>query len=658
MLVGCRKDNPDGDKYFCEKSFDKVHYSGLNKQQKENYLDSIMACLSQKKRNSKAKNDYITVAAEYYYLSRNKKSYEASSRALRLATISKDTSLIAKSCYYIGDSFENTNRDSSYFYYLRAEKLYKKIRDFEQMARMKYSKAYVLFYNGNYLECEIEVSKALNYINKTDNYKLLYLCHTLMGNCLEKLEDYDASLRYHNYALKMLEILKKHNEDKDMVNNYSLASIINICILYDRKKEYDKSISLLEPLLTKDTKANWPSEYALIKNNLAASKMNKGDFKGVAELLTESLKISDSLHDKAGIVYSKIHLGEYFLLKKDTAAAYQYLKDALKISKEYGYNNEQLNSLSILSKISDENMHYKDMYINVNDSIVKQQRKTRDKYARIEYETSLLEDQNEALAVTNSRILIASGFIVLVLFALLMLKYVYSKNKELYYLRHQKLADEELSDLLNKQQERINLAKEHEKSLIAAELHDNVLNRLYGVRMNLGFFNNMNTDEGSEKRKSYILNLQEIEKEIRSLSHDLKKNVLEDSTNFTDLLKSLTEDDNSLGTTQFIFKCTDYKSWNNLENIYKINVYRIIQESLFNVHKHAEAKKCEVILSASGPRQLLLQIKDNGKGFLVNKKANGIGLDNIQQRIALIRGSLKIISSPGNGTTLQVLFAK
>jgi signal transduction histidine kinase len=658
LILSCKKSDPHRKNNSDQVVFDNNYYQNLSNDKKENYLDSVMHYLSIRVNNSKTRNEYLTVAAEYYYLSLNKKSYKSSYKALNLAVASKDTSIIAKSYYYIGDSFENTNRDSSYFYYLKAEKLYEKIKEYEWFGRMKFNKAYLLFYDGNYLECEIEVSKALFYLKNTDKHKLLYSCYNLMGNCLEKLEDYDEALYYHNLAFKVLDVLKENGEDKDVINNYNLASVINICNLYDTKGEYDKSIALLEPLLTSEIKQNWPNEYALIQSNLAYSKMKKGDLTNVKELLNESLEIVNKLNDKTGIVYIKIHLGEFYLLKNDTSTANEYLKDAYESSKSIGNHHELLKSLSILSEISDKRLYYKNLYINVNDSIIKQQRKTRDKYARIEFETSSLEQQNDALVKKNYRNLMISGIIVFALFLLLVTRYIHSKNKELYYIKHQKLADDELADLLNEQQERILLAKEQEKSAIAKELHDGIMNKLYSVRMNLGFFNDKNTDDDVEKRKKYIYNLQEIETEIRSLSHDLNRNTLLDSNDFTDLIKTLVDDCNALGMTRFKFNCTDIESWNSITNVNKINIYRIIQESLFNVHKHAEANLCEVTLAIDGSDKLLLIIKDDGKGFVSNKKSNGIGLQNIHERVSLMKGKIIVNSLPDLGTTLKIFITR
>lgn len=565
---------------------------------------------------------------------------------------------MAKAYYYLGDSYENSKKDSAYYYYLKAEKIYDRNKNKEQIGRMKFNKAYVLFYSGNYIESEIEVSKALAYLKNTTNHRLLYSCYTLLGSCLEKTDDYDEALRYYNLAIKELKILKKENKDTDLVDNYNVASVINICNLYDNQGQFEKSIQLLEPLLTKEIRQKWPYNYSLIQSNLAFSKIKKGSLDGVEGLLKESLAIADSLNEKIGSIYAKIHFGEYFLVKKDTSRAIAYIYDAYRLSKESGSYNELLKSLELLSEMNvQNNVYYKNLYISVSDSITKQQRLTRNKYARIEYETSKLEDENEKLQKRNKDLFIFFSCLVALMFILLITRYVLSKNKELRYLKYQKLANDELYDLLTQQQERINLAKEQEKSFIAKELHDNIMNRLYSVRMNLGFLNNKDTEEALNKRKEYIQGLQDIENEIRELSHDLKRNTLSSNNNFVDLIKSLTDDSNALGLTNFTFQCDDAPIWNQISNIKKVNIYRIIQESFLNVHKHAEADHCCLTLIFSSSDGFSIIIKDDGKGFDTNLHFTGIGMQNIHERISVLSGKLSIDSSEGEGTRICITFS-
>jgi two-component system CheB/CheR fusion protein len=88
----------------------------------------------------------------------------------------------------------------------------------------------------------------------------------------------------------------------------------------------------------------------------------------------------------------------------------------------------------------------------------------------------------------------------------------------------------------------------------------------------------------------------------------------------------------------------------------EINLYRILQEALNNVYKHAEASRADVLLEYRN-RFVVLVIEDNGKGFEASEKMNlesGIGLISMRERAALIGGTLEIESSPNKGTTIFV----
>lgn len=87
----------------------------------------------------------------------------------------------------------------------------------------------------------------------------------------------------------------------------------------------------------------------------------------------------------------------------------------------------------------------------------------------------------------------------------------------------------------------------------------------------------------------------------------------------------------------------------------EINLYRIVQEGLNNVIKHAAATEASVIIRRDGAR-LLVQVSDNGRGFVVSPQNHfaGMGLRDIAERVHLQSGSLRIDSSPGNGTTLHI----
>ena len=95
-------------------------------------------------------------------------------------------------------------------------------------------------------------------------------------------------------------------------------------------------------------------------------------------------------------------------------------------------------------------------------------------------------------------------------------------------------------------------------------------------------------------------------------------------------------------------------NWDRFPGIVKIHLYRIVQESMQNIAKHAHASS--IILSfLSVEGGVRVEIFDDGVGFLLNKKKKGIGLQNIYSRTASCNGTVLIESKKGIGTTIKVV---
>jgi signal transduction histidine kinase len=84
-------------------------------------------------------------------------------------------------------------------------------------------------------------------------------------------------------------------------------------------------------------------------------------------------------------------------------------------------------------------------------------------------------------------------------------------------------------------------------------------------------------------------------------------------------------------------------------------VYRVAQEALRNVAKHATANETQVVLAATGP-ELVLRVEDDGVGFdaAAVRAGPGLGLVSMEERVRLVRARLTIVSAPGRGTTVEV----
>ena len=91
----------------------------------------------------------------------------------------------------------------------------------------------------------------------------------------------------------------------------------------------------------------------------------------------------------------------------------------------------------------------------------------------------------------------------------------------------------------------------------------------------------------------------------------------------------------------------------------QINLYRLVQEGLTNIRKHAAASRVTVKLTAAFPN-IVLRIEDNGRGFDVQKRAatagqeKRMGLRSMQERVKLLNGQMKLQSKPGRGTKVSI----
>lgn len=216
----------------------------------------------------------------------------------------------------------------------------------------------------------------------------------------------------------------------------------------------------------------------------------------------------------------------------------------------------------------------------------------------------------------------------------------------------QKLEDER--NARNQQlTEAIISAQETERAEIGRELHDNVNQILGASRLYLGLAN-----QSSESRKTELINksshyiLDAIE-EIRKLSKNLVS-PLQRLPTLETAISSLTEDLMMVHNFLIKIEIEDFETA-NLNDKFKLNIFRIVQEQLNNIVKHANSNNINIVLSSKG-KGIRIKITDDGQGFDTTLKRKGIGLTNIQSRTELYNGTMKIISSPGKGCRLTIHF--
>lgn len=621
---------------------------------KEKELDTISLYLLKQENDSIIRNLLFKVANKYYELNENDKYLKLTKKVTELALKQKDTSHIAKSLCFMGEYYEkNAQLDSSFSYYSQSEKLYRNLKDTLNSGRTALYKAGVLFDSGNFTESEIGAINALKLLSKTNNTRLVYESYNLLALSLKELNNFEESLKYFDLALNQLQRLENEDYPKAKLIKSRISCFNNIGRVYEKQKNYKEAILYYEKgLALQDLKLNYPKSYAMLLDNMAYSKMKEGDYKDIDKLLFESLKISDSMDIAQGIVSSKINIGEYYLYKNDTIKGLSYITEGFKLAKKIEAGPFIIRSLKLLTENDSKNkIYYSNLYIKVNDSIQSVERITRNKFARIAYETDQIEKKNEILSKKNTKIILGSGIVIILLGGVFALYRLKSKNKELLFIKEQQEANEKIYQLMLAQQSETEQARNEERNRIAMELHDGIINSVFTTRFNL-----IQLESSSQNKKQELINeLEKTEQEIRRVSHDLTQNLLFEDKSFPEILTTLVDSQQNQYNTKFDLSVDKYIDWSAVTSANKIHIYRIIQEAIQNSNKYSQAKRCFIMLLKTGDK-ITIRIWDNGIGFNPEKVKNGIGLKNIKDRTKILQGELKITSSSENGTTLEIVF--
>jgi len=203
-------------------------------------------------------------------------------------------------------------------------------------------------------------------------------------------------------------------------------------------------------------------------------------------------------------------------------------------------------------------------------------------------------------------------------------------------------------------------AQESERQMISSYLHDNMAQNLSALIIDCEtLFDNQPSMRPEVRQKVSEMSkmLRECIKEVRNLSYDLRPPALDE-----------------LGLVQALFQyCDDfYEDYGinvdfhsagmkdlKLDFDTEINLYRLIQEGLVNIKKHADASNVTVKLVAAFPN-IILRIEDNGRGFDVQKrlatitKEKRMGIRSMEQRVKLLQGEMEILSKPMQGTKISI----
>lgn len=194
--------------------------------------------------------------------------------------------------------------------------------------------------------------------------------------------------------------------------------------------------------------------------------------------------------------------------------------------------------------------------------------------------------------------------------------------------------------------------QEKERKEFGKEMHDNVNQLLASATLYLSLARDQEDQRLPMIHKARQIVQNAIE-EIRVLSKRMVSPVLATKT-LSEVLSQLAEDQ-QIGAQLNI--SLSFQSFHEemLCDEKKLMVYRIAQEQLHNIYKYASATNVMISLEVD-EQDLLFTIQDDGVGFDTSKLSTGIGLQNIQERLNAVQGSMIIASAPGSGCRLSARF--
>jgi signal transduction histidine kinase len=621
-------------------------------QKRQDYIQKAFSVIINQPNDSLQRANLFRVANRYYNLNNWKEYREIALIVLEKSENSKDTVSQAKSYSYLGDYYGSQGvSDSAFLYYFKSEKLYLNLKEKHNAARTRLNIALLQFNESDFLGSEISVFKALRVIKEAKTNDLEYESYNLLGSVYNELGEYSKAIDYHTKALNSINtnLMPVEFQSKP-------TSLNNLGFVYQNLNQHKKAIPYFQQGLQQKKELNLYkiSLYAMLLDNLGYSRYKIKDNNGLPELFYDSLRLRDSLQLTTGIITTKIHLSEYFASRNDTLKALQYSNEALETAKNSKNARNVLLPLKQLAIIEPKKAAiYNKEYIHLNDSLQKADRNIADKFSRIEYETDEIKQENTDLTTQNRNLVYIFGVILILGMFLYIIKAQKAKNRELLYKQEQQKVNEEIYNLMISQQGNVETIRIKEKKRVAQELHDGVLGRMFGVRMNLDSLNKINDESASYQRNSYLTELKNIEQDIREISHDLNREKSELINNFVAIVDNLFEDQKKTFKSKLISNIDSNIKWESMSNANKINLYRIIQESLQNSNKYANASAIKVEFKKELDN-LLLQISDDGIGFNVNKAKKGIGLQNMLSRINECNGTFEIKSKKGEGTVIRV----
>ncbi|MDB4584342.1 sensor histidine kinase [Draconibacterium sp.] len=575
------------------------------------------------------------------------------------AIFPKSDSLMAEASNQLGRFYFFTAQlDSAEFYFEQAKQFLKVLGDEKRMAIINISIGAIQLRQGDYNNTIKTLTESVSYFEKNNDDLNAAKCYSNMSAAFAELGNFDSAIEYNEKALQVF--------NTQNLTQFQLITLPNLAAQHLQNGDTTKAISYnLEAEKLAISMGNNRS-LSIIYNNLGSAYLDRDPAKA-KDYLEKTIELKNNLNLKSGIEVAQGNLGYLYLKDKDykTALHYYKLVEQQVNGKQLVFAYNQLQKCYTGLKAYNNALEYSEKSRMLNDSILSAENQKvfneiQTKYETEKKEKEIFELQTNNLEIDNRRIrnqnlLFTTLGVLMLTFFLIYVLLKNSKRKRILIQQELKIKNQELVERLKTQElngiDAIIDAQEKERTRIANDLHDNLGSRIATLKL---FINDIgNPEKNNTKEQEQLLEklktlADETYHEVREIAHNKYSGALINKG----LIPSMNRIASQISTTEKLkVEIININVNQRIKNNIEIQVFRIIQELLTNIIKHASAS--EAIIQFSEDNNILnIMVEDNGKGFNFNKTKFGFGLTNIEKRVENINGNFVIDSTEDNGTTV------
>lgn len=475
----------------------------------------------------------------------------------------------------------------------------------------------------------------------------LNMARTLSGmGYISKRRDLDQGLKWMEEGKAMMLQIGHEEHLAELVNNLG--------VLYEMKGDLDKAMEHYQWSLRLVKKFNDSIGMPYTLEHISGIYYYKSDFKEALRLLDEAYRWRLSRADSNGLGQNLANQLEVHFAAGNFRKTTQLAATLVGIAQRVGNPDLVRHAYKMGAQAYAADGDYKRAWeweANhrlMHDSLFNERNNARILDLEKKYELARREEENQRLkeqtaqqqlallqANQNRNYLLFGGAIVVLLLSLLYAA-LYLKQQKRLAVREQELEKQRFRLVLQ--------GEEKERSRLARELHDGLGQLLAAAKLQLGLA--AGGDAPAFHKAQQLL--EETVLEVRSISHNLMPMSLA-SSGLAAALQQLF--DKLQAPDKLEVEVHLEADFSRFDMAAQTAIYRVVQEVLHNMVKHAEASRIVIDIQEDG-EELLVSLADNGKGFDPEhiKQSKGMGWENLYTRVGLLNGALEVNSKPGRGT--------